>query len=86
MSNRYEDWEPTAWRNIGEVIKPADVLVVRSMVVLPEFAESDICTVCAIACDVQWPLAKEAVFTDRQCVGCGRTAPTTKVKNWTWKS
>lgn len=86
MSRRVEEWEPAAWARIGETIKPADIHLLRSMVTLPEFAESDVCTLCAIACDVQWPLKEGASFIERECVGCGRTAPTTKVKNWNWPS
>lgn len=78
------EWEPAAWSALGEVIKPAELAILRSVVNLPEYVEADICTLCAIACDVQWPLKEGAVFAECECVGCGRKAPTTKVKNWTW--
>lgn len=80
------EWEPAAWESFGEVIKPAELAILRSVVSLSEYAEADICTLCAIACEVQWPLKEGAAFMECKCFGCGRVAPTTKVKNWTWKS
>ncbi len=74
------------WQSMAEVVNPANAKDIRDMAMnLPAYGDSDICTLCAIASGVEWPLKEGAAFADRTCTGCGRHTPTTKVKNWTWK-
>jgi hypothetical protein len=70
---------------IGDLIKPKDAAMLRSVINLPAYSDMDICTICAIAVGCKWPLNEAAVFSERSCAGCGRKVPTTKVKNWTWE-
>jgi hypothetical protein len=81
------EWEPAAWTEVGNIIRPADIAILRSIIPLPEFAESNICTICAVFCKAQHPPKQGTAFIEgHQCIGCGRNITTTKVKNWTFES